>query len=154
MGCPYDCYTCNSNGTCITCDDVTDHREFNSDTLRCDSQRGYFDNQVTISVKCIPSCSSCLSYTFCTSCNSGYSFQPNNACKSLNTCSPRMIYNNRTQGCQMCPYDCFSCIKNNACESCSSEDTRQLDLKTLRCIPLSRYFDNKTTVCVACPNNC
>ena len=109
---------------------------------------------MTVSVKCIPSCSACKNYTYCTFCNMGYLHQPDQTCSSDTNCPPRTILNGETLVCQKCPYDCFTCFSDSTCESCSNSDNRQLDLTTRRCIPISHYFDNKQTVCLACPANC
>ena len=33
--CPYDCYNCDDNSQCTTCDSQNDHRVLNNETLRC-----------------------------------------------------------------------------------------------------------------------
>ena len=106
------------------------------------------------SVKCLPSCLTCLSTAVCTSCSTGYRLLTNKSCSSSISCGLRTFYNSEMLRCQNCPYDCLACSSDQTCLSCSSSDYRQLDLSTNRCIPISMYFDNRTTVCVACPANC
>ena len=40
--CDYDCYTCASAGSCLTCNETLDFRQFNSTTSRCDPMVGYY----------------------------------------------------------------------------------------------------------------
>lgn len=51
--CSYDCYTCNPNGTCLTCNPTIDYRILDSGSNRCVAMKGYFDNLTTIARKCL-----------------------------------------------------------------------------------------------------
>jgi hypothetical protein len=68
--CPYDCYSCNSNGDCLTCNATTDFRELNG--VRCDPLQGYYETEVTVAGKCPAACTTCTSLTVCTSCDPGF----------------------------------------------------------------------------------
>lgn len=40
--CPHDCYTCDSKGSCLTCNETADYREFDAQTSRCLPKAGFF----------------------------------------------------------------------------------------------------------------
>ena len=40
--CPYDCYTCDISGNCLTCNNVADFRYLNTSSSRCVPLSGYF----------------------------------------------------------------------------------------------------------------
>ena len=42
--CPYDCYFCDNSRQCLSCNDTTDFRTLNLETMRCKPLIGYFDN--------------------------------------------------------------------------------------------------------------
>lgn len=73
------------------------------------------------------------------------------------TTCPTRYYANIYQECTACSnYDCQTCDNSGACLTCSStQDYRQLDSATKRCLPISGYYDNGVSVAVACnPSNC
>jgi proprotein convertase subtilisin/kexin type 5 len=136
--CPYDCYTCDSNGLCLACNTTTDFRSLSED--RCVPLTGYYDNNYTMAVECPSGCHSCSSSTVCTLCQNNYYFiSSDRICHS--SCPIRFYPDNNTQSCLACFYDCFTCSSSGPCLSCdSTTDFRQLNRSTLRCLPLPGYF--------------
>ena len=94
--CPYDCLTCNNNGTCRSCL-YADNRLFSNKTLRCVPFDLYFDNETRIALPCPTGCLSCSSMTKCASCLDGYFLIIGGLCY-LN-CPARYIVNLKTLTC-------------------------------------------------------
>jgi len=108
--CPTDCYTCNSDGNCITCNDTNDYRQLSIGGKRCVAKDHYFDNNVTVCALCASVCSTCTSLTSCTACETGYFLRNDNYC--YDSCLSRYYGNIAYNKCENCPYDCYTC-KNN-----------------------------------------
>jgi proprotein convertase subtilisin/kexin type 5 len=70
--CPYDCYSCNSSGSCISCSSALDFRTLNNETSRCVCMQGYFDNRTSQCVACPTGCARCSSLSLCLNCLSTY----------------------------------------------------------------------------------
>lgn len=70
--CPYDCYTCSSNGDCLSCSSNIDFRQLSG--VRCVPISGYYESNETIAFKCPIGCASCLSLANCTSCDTLFTF--------------------------------------------------------------------------------
>ena len=121
--CPYDCYTCDRNSNCLTCNSLTDFRTFDSIFKRCIPLSGYFDINTTIAVKCPTNCSSCSSLTVCKTCFNGY-LGPTKLCGD---CPQGYVSNNATNLCDKCPYDCFTCNASKNCLSCGQDSFRTLN---------------------------
>ena len=122
LPCPYDCYTCNSTGACLSCSSA-DSRVLDLNSSRCIPIDGYFDNNVTVSTKCLSKCSLCSSLTICSACSSRY------------------FLNISASTCDSCPYDCFTCNSFGNCLTCNSAtDHRELDNSISRCVPMPGYF--------------
>jgi len=66
--CPFDCFTCNPDGTCLSCNSTVDFRILDSASNRCVAMEGYFDNLVQICVRCMPFCQRCQSLAKCQYC--------------------------------------------------------------------------------------
>lgn len=52
--CPYDCYTCSSNGDCLSCSSTIDFRQLSG--VRCVPISGYYESNETIAFKCPLGC--------------------------------------------------------------------------------------------------
>ena len=145
--CPYDCYTCDSKGNCLTCNGTTDFRVLlvntTAQTSRCVPMNGYFEIFTQTASFCPVSCSLCLNLTYCTSCNNGFYLRADNQCYS--TCLERYYADSSSNTCKNCLYDCYTCNNNNGCLSCSATiDFRVLNNTSQRCVPINSYYDNKT----------
>ncbi len=136
MSCPYDCYTCDSNGNCLSCN-TTDFRIL-STTKRCLAQDGYFDNSSQICVKCPTLCSKCNSLTVCTSCIGGQFLRPNNQC--YGTCENGYYADNITNLCVTCVSGCQSCESSHICRVCGVGSFLLNNVCSAQCPP--RYFAN------------
>ena len=68
--CPFDCYTCISNGDCLSCDSA-DFRYLSG--VRCIPNSGYYESGQQMAGKCSSGCLSCTSLSNCSGCSSGYS---------------------------------------------------------------------------------
>lgn len=153
VACPYDCYFCDINQNCIACNLQLDFRQLNITSQRCSPVSGYFDNLITISVRCPLGCSSCLNLSLCYSCSNNYYKRSNQLCYT--DCLPRFYGNIASKTCTVCPYDCYTCDMNNNCLSCNTQtDYRYLNSTLQRCVSLQGYFDNNITVSVKCPIGC
>ena len=62
--CPFDCYTCNANGTCLIC---SDFRELNGS--RCSPLPGYYETNTTVPGACLANCILCSSSSDCFQCS-------------------------------------------------------------------------------------
>lgn len=78
--CPYDCYRCDFNGSCVSCKEDTDAREIDDAVLRCNPKIGFFNNYTEAAASCPASCSSCISETHCLSCAEGFMLTPQKLC--------------------------------------------------------------------------
>ena len=153
MRCPYDCYSCLGDGRCISCNATTDFRQLSTTTNRCTPIIGYYESFAQASYPCPAGCSECSSPTLCTACLTGFLLNSSRLCSD--TCALRYYPDYAVQSCQPCPYDCLTCNANGGCLSCSgSVDFRVLINLTNRCVPLPGYFDNFTSVSVACTSGC
>ena len=54
QSCLYDCYTCDSQSSCLTYNENNDFRYMNETLKRCLPLTGYFDNLVAVCVPCLP----------------------------------------------------------------------------------------------------
>jgi len=148
--CPYDCLTCNPNGSCLSCDITTDFRTLNG--TRCIPIPGYFDNITHISAKCPQACALCLNITYCINCNNRNFLNYLNQCNS--SCPVRYYPINAILICANCTYDCYTC-DSTGCLSCNATtDFRQLNSSSRRCVPLKGYFESNSTTSTACPAVC
>jgi hypothetical protein len=53
--CPYDCLTCDSRGSCLSCL-ASDSRSLSNITHRCIPLDGYFDKEAAVAVACPEGC--------------------------------------------------------------------------------------------------
>lgn len=54
--CSYDCYSCDNNFTCLTCNS-RDYRQYNPTTSKCDPIFDYFDPGTSMAARCLyPNC--------------------------------------------------------------------------------------------------
>ena len=120
--CPYDCYTCDRNRECISCNETHDFRSLSNATLRCTPITGYYDIKVQIALPCNPGCVECRSLSLCFRCMSGLYMYNDQYC--LSSCPDQYFPNDRYRICQPCPYDCQTCNSNGACLSCNASDNR------------------------------
>ena len=131
--CPYDCYTCTTNGLCLTCNVTTDFRQFNSTLNRCSPIVGYYESGTTVAGKCSNTCVACVgSASNCSVCINGYFLNVNtcqscmlncvscNSSTTCNNCSVNYVYNTAQPSCQLiCSTGCSSCVNsNNNCTAC------------------------------------
>jgi proprotein convertase subtilisin/kexin type 5 len=137
-GCPYDCYTCNDQGQCLSCNVSTDFRMLSTATMRCVSVPGYYDELKTVSTACPVSCATCLLATYCLSCTAGYYFGLDNLCYA--SCPVRTYPDQATFTCLRCPYDCYTCNKLGLCLTCDPLEHRILSTQTARCVAMVGYF--------------
>jgi proprotein convertase subtilisin/kexin type 5 len=112
---------------------------------------GHFENKTQICPSCAADCSMCLSTTNCLSCAAGF-FMDNAQC--VTSCPVRYYPSTVTYACEACPYDCLTCNSSGLCLSCSAAELRVLHNVTLRCLPMTGYWDNNTRVVVPCPLVC
>ena len=70
QSCPYDCLTCSSRLTCLSCSG-SDYRQLDLSTNRCIPISMYFDNRTTVCVACPANCLVCRSLALCTVCVTG-----------------------------------------------------------------------------------
>jgi hypothetical protein len=142
--CFYDCLTCSSGDTCLSCSPA-DNRYLSS-TGRCVPKDGYYDNSPSpIALVCPTGCRFCSSPTLCSSCLSGYYLVPGGTCSA--TCPARYLLNSQARVCSVCPFDCYTCDANRLCLSCNAtSDFRVLDSVTRKCIPAPGYFESTATV--------
>jgi hypothetical protein len=105
--CPYDCYTCDSYGQCLTCDDSVDFRVFFRDIGRCLPLPGYYDNLSQICLPCPLGCLLCQSETYCLSCNTGFFLDLDFMCTA--SCPAHYFGDTSSLLCVPCPYDCLNC---------------------------------------------
>ena len=150
--CPYDCLTCDASFNCLNCSQNQDHRVLNSTTNRCIPIDGFFDTLVPVSEPCHSSCFKCFSLANCSQCNIGFFLRNDSMCYT--TCLERQFASSLTLACEPCPpsaYDCWTCDRSGKCLTCSHSDHRILDNTTQKCIPVQGYYENMTTVAVACP---
>ncbi len=152
--CPYDCFTCDSNGNCQSCNATTDFRELNSTTKRCVAVQGYFDAKVTVASKCNQSCILCTALTNCSLCQDSYFLTPEKLCASF--CPARYYADVPTKTCKQCLYDCYTCASDKACLSCNeTTDFRTFDKATSRCVPIAGYYESVVRVSAKCSiSNC
>ena len=72
-------------------------------------------------------------------------------------CPIRYCSNSSNFECDICPtYDCYYCGVYGKCTQCSAiVDFRYMDNATMRCLPLSGYYDNGVSQAVPCvATNC
>ena len=133
VACPYDCYLCDSSSNCLSCNSVTDFRQFNATTKRCDPLPKYFNNFVTVALPCPQGCLICQTTYSCILCSPNYFKRTDNLCYS--SCPSRFYAQIGTQICISCPFDCFTCDENHNCLTSSA----QFDFRVLngtRCSPM------------------
>jgi proprotein convertase subtilisin/kexin type 5 len=199
--CPFDCYTCDQTGVCLSCNATTDFRQLSVISGRCNPIAGYYESSMRVSARCPAMCSACSSSTNCGSCSMGYYLRSSNMCYAFclsrtfgdiqnricqncpsgcqeclslqvctvcdsglflradqlchSDCPPRFYGNPATTLCDPCPFDCYTCNQAGSCLSCNATaDFRQLNTTTGRCVPLSGYYENYSTVCPSCPAHC
>lgn len=116
MSCPYDCYTCDSAGKCLSCNDTNDFRVLVTD--RCGAMMGYFDNLVRVCVLCPNACSGCQSLTYCTSCKNGNYLRADDQCYT--TCLSGFYPDSNTNTCKVCPTGCKLCSSGTVCSICQT----------------------------------
>jgi hypothetical protein len=92
----------------------------------------------------IPYCQKCSSSTVCSLCFEGGFVLSSNS--SSCNCPSRYVLNVSAVTCVACPYDCLSCDINGNCLTCA--DFRILNLNSSRCLCMSSYFDNGTSLCI------
>lgn len=148
--CPYDCYICNNDSTCIACNALEDFREIDTTTNRCIAKQGYFDNSNVVCVPCPSICMTCSSLTNCSACNKGYYLRIDAYCYT--TCLDRYFANDVNNTCTNCPYSCLTCSANGDCLTCDQKDYRVVN-KT-KCVPIDGYYDNFTQISLKCPETC
>ena len=120
LACPYDCFLCDSAGSCTSCNATTDFRQLSAG--RCIPLPGYYDDgSSTVALHCdTSSCAECQnSSTTCTACHTGMTLS-GTTCQ----CSPGYLFNGSS-----CVLDCsalshcLTCIDSGSqidCTSCSA----------------------------------
>jgi hypothetical protein len=100
MGCPYQCYNCNST-SCTSCNTNLTNRYLSGNS--CIPLDGYFDNGVDqIAELCQSPCENCQnSSTNCTLCVSYYYLDSNGTCSN-------------------CPANCIACSSGSICTICDA----------------------------------
>jgi hypothetical protein len=147
--CPYDCYVCDTNNYCLSCNASGDHRELSGN--RCVPLPGYYESGQTQAAACDPSCATCDSANTCTSCNAPLVLSGGQCAAPSTPCPFRQFDYYGT--CTACPYDCFTCNPSGYCLTCNdTNDHRQLS--GVRCVPLPGYFESGSSVASACPAGC
>ena len=100
LRCPYDCYTCDSNSSCLSCSSVLDHRTLSNG--RCIPEQGYYENNQTAAGNCPVGCTACSSPSHCSGCWSNFLFI-NNQCQTD------------------CPTNNYSAINSSTCQDLMPE---------------------------------
>jgi proprotein convertase subtilisin/kexin type 5 len=136
VDCPYDCFTCNAQGQCLSCNASADFRTLSAATSRCLPMAGYFDELKTVSTACPPSCATCLLASYCLSCAPGYFLGLDSLC--LSSC-PLKTFSDGVS-CLPCAYDCLSCSQLGPCLSCDPLEHRVLSNLSSRCEAMAGYY--------------
>lgn len=92
--CLYDCYTCSSNGDCLSCNQAVDFRTLNGS--RCVPMLGYYQSGIQIAAKCPQGCTACTSAFNCSSCIEGYILYSNECRTYCPTNNPSISTYNST----------------------------------------------------------
>ena len=90
--CPFDCYTCDSSGNCLSCNSSVDFRQLSNN--RCVPLAGYYQTGQEVAGKCPSICSSCSSLTSCSGCLSGYHLRGSRCESDCPTSNPFSSSNN------------------------------------------------------------
>ena len=69
LACPFDCLTCNTNGSCLSCS-ALDFRELKDS--RCIPLPGHFETNSSKAGECIFGCANCSSQSDCFGCLAGF----------------------------------------------------------------------------------
>ena len=100
---------------------------------------GYCESQARVAVAC-GSGRVQYSSTYCEACELRYRFD-------------YAIYlssNYSVLQCKACPFDCRTCYPDDRCSSCAPQDFREIDYGSMRCLPMSGYYESNTTVASWC----
>lgn len=125
--------TCDSNGSCLSCNSSADFREINN--FRCIPLPGYYESNVTAAGQCLANCMTCTSGSDC------------------QACFPSAFFNSTVPSCTICPYSCYTCDSSGTCLSCNAtRDFRYLNGSS--CLPLPGYFESGSAVAGQCSSNC
>jgi len=117
QSCPLDCFYCDSINNCLDCSLAGDFRMPTSDSKRCASIVGYYDDNSPVCKPCQNNCSICPSLTFCITCLKGYFLNLQNQCGA--SCPARMYPDTLSGTCYFCPYDCYTCDSSGNCLTCN-----------------------------------
>ena len=100
--CPYDCYTCDLSGACLTCNQTADSRIMAPLISRCVPLVGYYELVSSVArllqrggmtppsvFQCPPNCIVCNSASVCSFCSPQYFMRPDTFCYT--TCDVRYV---------------------------------------------------------------
>ena len=77
--CPYDCLTCDKDGSCLSCDQ-NDNRKLFAPVGRCLPMASFYNNGSSVCAKCPINCSMCLNNTICSGCMPGFYLSIRSTC--------------------------------------------------------------------------
>lgn len=98
---------------------------------------------------CLNQCYNCTNATYCLSCSSGYSLNPDHSCQT----SCPVGYLSASLVCQKCTSPCLTCSETlTTCASCISGYILYSSSCVLAC-PLGKYKDGNNN-CVNCISPC
>jgi proprotein convertase subtilisin/kexin type 5 len=106
--CPYDCFVCDTNNYCLSCNATADFRELSGN--RCVAIAGYFESGQTQATACPASCATCSSATQCTSCAAPLELSNGQCVEPALPCPFRQF--DHFGACTACPIDCFTCTSS------------------------------------------
>jgi hypothetical protein len=66
LPCPFDCYTCLGNGSCLSCSAAVDHRYLSQG--RCLPLPQHYETNSSTAAPCVSPCFNCSSASLCLSC--------------------------------------------------------------------------------------
>lgn len=141
------CLNCiNTAETCTSCSNP--YFLFGNSCLAVCPNTYYGDSNLCKS--CINNCKNCSSATYCLSCATGYSLNPDNTC--LTTCPSG--YASVNSVCSLCTANCVTCSgSTSSCNSCTGSYFLSVSSCVLSCP--NTFFGNVTSNrCVGCINNC
>ena len=145
QSCPYDCYTCHQNGSCVTCSLEIDKRQLNSSSSRCVPTLGYFESNQTVSSPCASVCSACTSLYVCSACSANYYLRNDSMCYAF--CLNGYFTNTQAKICEPCPSGCLSCISTTVCSSCIGGYFLRADNLCYQSCEARQYGNTQTTKC-------
>jgi proprotein convertase subtilisin/kexin type 5 len=148
IACPFDCYTCNTNGHCLSCNATQDFRVISVN--RCVPLPGHYESNTTVAGTCFEGCAICNSGSTCIVCSFLLARLGNDQC--VGVCPPGMFAESGI--CTACPSNCSSCVSASNCTACNDP----LKLVNNECVEQvgpcpPREFDYYGS-CQTCPYDC